>query len=174
MEWFNFGSFNIISVTKLVLKDPAIVDHLFFSSLRIFWRSYNTSLRTIDALAPLSNKILIVSTLEFRFSSEVPGLFWEFVEISPRSFGGKITPKVMGDKSVAFIDYLLFEFHKLLGWLTRRDLIDTKTSIEANGSLSNFCNFLSSTWRLDQTIAHTIWIIFLFEFTENIFLIMNR
>ena len=57
--------FNIISVTKVELKVRAKVDHLFFLSLRILWHLYNTSLRTIDALAALSNNILIVHTLEF-------------------------------------------------------------------------------------------------------------
>ena len=60
------------------------------------------SLRTIDALAPLSNKILMVYTLEFLFSSEFTGLIWEFVEILPRCFGGKITPKVIVGRSVEF------------------------------------------------------------------------
>ena len=78
----------------------------------------------IDALALQSNNILIVSTLEFSFLSEVTGLIWEFVEILPRSFGGKITLKVICDKSVALIDCSLFEFNFLLGQLTRRDLID--------------------------------------------------
>ena len=78
------GIFNIISVIKLVLKVPAIVDHSFFLSLRILWRSCNTSLRTVDALAPLSNNILIVRALQFLFSSEVTGLFWELVEFLPR------------------------------------------------------------------------------------------
>ena len=42
---------------EIVLKAPAIVDHLFFLSLRILWRLYNTSSRTINALvAPLFNK----------------------------------------------------------------------------------------------------------------------
>ena len=68
--------------------------------MRILWRLYNTSLRTIDSIVPLPYNILIVHTLEFQFSSEVPGLFWEFVKILPRRFGGKIIPKV-GDKSVA-------------------------------------------------------------------------
>ena len=68
------------------------------------------SLRMIDALVPLYNNILIVRTLEFIFSSEVIGLFWKFVEIFPRSLGGKIEPKVIGDKSVALIDCSLFQF----------------------------------------------------------------
>ena len=53
----------------------------------------------IDTLAPLSNNISMVHTLEIVFSSEVPGLFREFVEILPRRFGGQITPKVIGNKS---------------------------------------------------------------------------
>ena len=57
-------------------------------------------LRAIDALAPLSNNILIVCTLGFLFSSLVPGLIWEFVEFLPRRFEGKIISKVMDDKSV--------------------------------------------------------------------------
>ena len=61
------------------------------------------SLRTIDILAPLSNHILIVRSLDFLFSSEVPGIIREFVEILPLSFGGKITPKGIGNKSVAKI-----------------------------------------------------------------------
>ena len=122
-EWFNSRSFYIISVTKVVLKVPAIVDHLFFLSLRILWRLSNTSLRTIDTLAPLSDKILIVRTLEFL-------LIWEFVEFLPRSFGGKITPKVIGDKSVELIDCSFFEIYFLLGWLTRRDQIDIWFTLE--------------------------------------------
>ena len=92
--------------------------------MTIYFVSYNTSLRTIDALAPLSNKVLIACTLEFRFSSEAPGLFLEFVEILLRSLGGKIILKVIGDYSVALIDCSLFEINLLLSWLTRRDLID--------------------------------------------------
>ena len=65
----------------------------------------------VDALAPLSNHILIVDTFEFLFSSEVVGLIWEFVEILPHSFGGKITPKVIGDKAVAWKNSSLFEFN---------------------------------------------------------------
>ena len=42
----------------------------------------------------------------------------------PRRFGGKVTPKVIGDKSVAFNHCSLFEINLLLGWLRRRDLID--------------------------------------------------
>ena len=110
-----------------------MVGHLFFLSLRILWRLYNLSLRMIDALASLSNNILIVYTLEFSFSSEFTGLIWEFDEILPRSLGGKITPKVIGVKSVELIDCSLFNFYLLLGWLTkstfsscstRRDLVD--------------------------------------------------
>ena len=44
----------------------------------------------IDALAPLSYKILIVRTLEFLFSSEFTELIGEFIEILLRSFGGKL------------------------------------------------------------------------------------
>ena len=67
----------------------------------------------VDALAPLSNNILIVHTLEFLFSSKFTGLIWEFVEILPRSFGGKITPKVIGDKSIELIivHYLVLIFY---------------------------------------------------------------
>ena len=46
------------------------------------------------------------------------------MEIFPRGFGGKITPKVIGDKSVELNDYSFFNFNFLLGWLTRQDLID--------------------------------------------------
>ena len=82
------------------------------------------SLRTIDALASLSNTILIVHTLEFRFSSDVSGLICEFVEILLCGFGGKITPNVIGDKSVTLNNCSLLEIHLFLDWLTRRDLID--------------------------------------------------
>ena len=82
------------------------------------------SLHMIDALAPLSNNILIVLTLVYFFLSGVVGLILEFVEILPCSFGDKITPKVIGDKSVALIDCSLFEINLLLGWLTRQYLID--------------------------------------------------
>ena len=37
---------------------------------------------------------------------------------------GKITLKVIGDKSVALNNCSLFENNLLLGWLTRHDLID--------------------------------------------------
>ena len=40
-------------------------------------------------------------------------------------FGGKITPKVIGDKSVAWNNCSLFENNLFLDWLTRQDLIDT-------------------------------------------------
>ena len=43
------------------------------------------------------------------FSSEVPGLFGEFVKFLPLGFGGQITPKVIGDKSVALNNCSLFE-----------------------------------------------------------------
>ena len=69
----------------------------------------------IYALAPLSNNILIVHSGEFRFSSKVPGLIWEFVEILPRGFGGRITPKVIGDKYVALMNCSPFEFNLFLG-----------------------------------------------------------
>ena len=39
------------------------------------------------------------------------GLIWEFVEILPGSVGGKIKPKAIGDKSVAFIDCSLIEIN---------------------------------------------------------------
>ena len=97
-EWFKSRGFNIIFVTKVVVKVPAIVDHLFFLSLKKFCCSYNTSLRTIDALAPLSNDILIVHTLEFRFSSEAPELVCKFVEILPRSLGGKTVKTIKKNK----------------------------------------------------------------------------
>ena len=35
---FNSGSFNIISVIKVILNVPSIVDHLFILSLRIYVR----------------------------------------------------------------------------------------------------------------------------------------
>ena len=69
----------------------------------------------IDALAPISNNILIVHSLEFLFSSEFTGLIREFVEILQRSFRGKITPKVKGDKSVKLNNCSLFIFNFLLG-----------------------------------------------------------
>ena len=47
-----------------------------------------------------------------------------YVQILPHNFGGKITPKVIGNKSVALIDCSLFEINSFLGWLTRQDLID--------------------------------------------------
>ena len=65
----------------------------------------------IDALAPQFNNILIVCTLEFLFSSVVPGLLWEFVEFLPHGFGGKITPKVKDNKSVAWNNYSLIEIN---------------------------------------------------------------
>ena len=68
-------------------------------------------LRTIDALAPLSNNILIVHTLAFLFSFEVSGLIWKFVEILPRSFGGENIPKEIGDKSVTSNNFSLFEIN---------------------------------------------------------------
>ena len=110
-----FRKLNIISVTKVVLKVPAIVDHFFVLSLRILWRSYNTSFHTIDALAPLSNGILILHTLEFLFSYVVPGLIYEFVEFLPSGFSGKITPKVLGNKSVAVNNCSQFEINSLWG-----------------------------------------------------------
>ena len=78
----------------------------------------------IDTLAPLSNNVLIVPTLDFLFSSKVVGLIQELVEILLHSFGGKITPKVIGDKSIELIDCSIFEFNFLLGWHMRQDLID--------------------------------------------------
>ena len=69
------------------------------------------SLRTINAPAPLSNNILIVCALEFRISSEVSRLFWVFINLLPRGFGGKITPKVIGDKFVALKNCSLFEIN---------------------------------------------------------------
>ena len=62
----------------IVLKVPAIVDHVYFLSW-ILWHSYNTFLSMIDALAPLSSNSLILSTLEFLFSSKVPELILEFI-----------------------------------------------------------------------------------------------
>ena len=61
-------------VTKVMLKVPVIVDHLFLFCLRILRRSYNTSFCTIDAIALLSNDILIIGFLEFLLSFVVPGL----------------------------------------------------------------------------------------------------
>ena len=78
-----------------------MVDDLFYLSLRILWLLYNTSLCTIDTLALISNNVLKVYTLDFLFSYVVSGLIWEFVDFLPRRFGGKITPKAIGDKSVA-------------------------------------------------------------------------
>ena len=124
MEWFGSVSFDIISLTEIVLKVPATFDHLFFLSLRILWRLYNMSLSKIDALAPLSNNILTVHSLEFQFSSEVPGLIWEFVEILRRGFRDKITPKLLGYKSVALNNCSIFEIDLFLGWLTGQNLID--------------------------------------------------
>ena len=79
------------------------LDYLFSSMVPGLIWEYNDFLShgfqdksyTINALAPLSYKILIVRTLEFLFSSEVVGLIWEFVEILPCSIGGKITPKIL-------------------------------------------------------------------------------
>ena len=68
----------------------------------------------INVLALLSNIILIVCTLEFLFSSKVPGLIWEFVEILPRGFGGKNTQNVTGDKSVAINNCSPFESNLFL------------------------------------------------------------
>ena len=124
MEWFKFESFIVFSGTKVVLKVPATVDHSFFLSLKILWYLYNTSLRTIDALALLSNNILKVCTLLFLLSSEVPGLIFEFVEFLQHGFGVKITLKVIGYKSVALNNCLVFKINLFLGWLTRWDLID--------------------------------------------------
>ena len=53
--------------------------------------------------------ILIALTLELRYSSEVTGLIREFVGFLHRGFGGKITPNVIGDKSVALNSCKLFE-----------------------------------------------------------------
>ena len=72
----------------------------------------------------LSNNMLIVSILECFFSPKVPGLIREFVEILPRGFRDKITPKVIGDKSVVLINCSLNEINLFLGRLTRQDLID--------------------------------------------------
>ena len=58
------------------------------------------------------------------FSFKVPGLFWEFVEFLPCRFRGKITTKVIGDKSISLNNCSLFDINLFLGWLTSRDLID--------------------------------------------------
>ena len=39
-------------------------------------------------------------------------------------FGDKITPKVIGDKSVALNNCSLFETNLLSGWLTRENIIE--------------------------------------------------
>ena len=75
--FFNYIQYKDIGTTS---KVPAIVDNLFFLSLRTLWRLCRTSLRTINALAPPSNNHLIVHTLEFLFSSIVPGLIGESIE----------------------------------------------------------------------------------------------
>ena len=54
------------------------------------------SLRTIDALVPLSNDSLRVGTLEFLFLSKLLNEFENLLKL-PRSLGGKISPKVIGD-----------------------------------------------------------------------------
>ena len=41
----------------------------------------------------------------------VTKLIWEFDEFLPRGFGGKITPKVIGDKFVALKNCSLFEIN---------------------------------------------------------------
>ena len=51
----------------------------FFFSLRALWRTCSTSLRMVDALAPLSNYIFIVRPLEFQFASVALRLIWEFI-----------------------------------------------------------------------------------------------
>ena len=65
----------------------------------------------IDALISLFNNILIVCILEFLLSSAVPASIWEFIGFLPPGFGGKITPKVICNKSVALNSCLLFEIN---------------------------------------------------------------
>ena len=55
--------------------------------------------------------MLKVHILEFLFSSEFTGIIGEFVEILPHSFRGNITPKFLGDKSVALIECSRFEIN---------------------------------------------------------------
>ena len=65
----------------------------------------------INALALLSNNILIVCTLEFRFSSKITGLFWELGDFLMHSFGGKIRPKAIDNNSVVWNNCSLFEIN---------------------------------------------------------------
>ena len=64
---------------------------------------------------------MIVCTLEFLLSSVVPGLIWKLVEFLLRGFGGRIIPKLMGDKFVGLNNCSLLEINLCLDWLTRRD-----------------------------------------------------
>ena len=52
----------------------------------------------IDVLAPLSDNILIVQSLGFLYSSEVPGLIWESIL---HGFGDKIITKSICNISLA-------------------------------------------------------------------------
>ena len=77
MVWFSYGRFDSNSVVEVILEVPTIVDHLFVLCLIIFWNLRKTSLRIINALAPLSiknNMIAHTCLLEFWFLSTVPGL----------------------------------------------------------------------------------------------------
>ena len=63
--------------------------------------------------------MLNLSLLEFRFTSGVPGLIWEFVEFLLHSFKAYIIPDIIGNKSVEWNICSLLEFDLLMGWLTR-------------------------------------------------------
>ena len=121
---------------EVVLKVPVIVDHVFFLFLIKEWCLCSISLLTIDALVPLSKRILIIHNflLDFLVSFKILHEIWNFEAVLAYIFGITIVPEVIGDKSIEF--ELESSFDKELEWLIICVLIELYFKLVSKKSLS--------------------------------------